>query len=246
MRAKVHPRAAPPHEERGAALVRLADEADGRVGRLVIHRLHPLLRERPRVHYALGPIWVRPAMDHAPRAELLRKGLPVGHDHVARVVLVLRLLLGVQVVQVAEELVEAVVGGQHLVLVAQVILAELPGGVAEILEDHRDRRVFHPDAEIRAREAHLGKARAKHALAHDERRAAGRTALLAVVVGEDHPLVGDAIDVGRAVAHQPHRVGADVGLPDIVAPDDQDVGTLLRGGGSGQQQCGQCAEQPRE
>jgi hypothetical protein len=40
---------------------------------------------------------------------------------------VLRLLLGVEVVQVAEELVEAVVGGQVLVAVAQVVLAELAG-----------------------------------------------------------------------------------------------------------------------
>jgi hypothetical protein len=42
----------------------------------------------------------------------------------------LRLLLGVEVVEVAEELVEAVHGRQELVAVAQVVLAELAGGVA--------------------------------------------------------------------------------------------------------------------
>ena len=50
---------------------------------------------------------------------------------ILRVVRVLRLLLGVQVVEVAEELVEAVGGRQELVLVAEVVLAELAGGVAE-------------------------------------------------------------------------------------------------------------------
>ena len=37
----------------------------------------------------------------------------------------LRLLLGVQVIEVAEELVEAMIGRQELVLVAEVVLAEL-------------------------------------------------------------------------------------------------------------------------
>jgi hypothetical protein len=54
----------------------------------------------------------------------------VGQFQVARVVLVLGLLLGVEVVEIAEELVEAVVGGQVLVAVAEVVLAELAGGVA--------------------------------------------------------------------------------------------------------------------
>ena len=41
------------------------------------------------------------------------------------------------------------------------------------------------------------------------------------VVGEDHALLRNAIDVRRLVTHQAHRVGADDGLADIVAPDDQ-------------------------
>jgi len=54
---------------------------------------------------------------------------------------VLRLLFGVEVIQVAEELVEAVQGGQVFVAVAEVVLAELAGGVALRLERRRDRRV---------------------------------------------------------------------------------------------------------
>jgi hypothetical protein len=43
---------------------------------------------------------------------------------------VLRLLLGVEVVEVAEELVEAVHRGQMLIAIALMVLAELPGRVA--------------------------------------------------------------------------------------------------------------------
>ena len=53
--------------------------------------------------------------------------------------------------------------------------------------------------------------------------AAGRAALLGVVVGEHHAFPGDAVDVRRAVAHHADRVGADVGLADVVAEDDEDV-----------------------
>jgi hypothetical protein len=66
--------------------------------------------------------------------------------------------------------------------------------------------------------------RAQHALAGDERRPAGRAALLAVGVGEPHPLIGDPVDVRRPVAHQPVAVTAQVGDPDVIASDHQDVG----------------------
>ena len=46
----------------------------------------------------------------------------------------LRLFLGIQVVEVAEELVEAVNGRQKLVPVAQMVLAELAGGIAQRLQ----------------------------------------------------------------------------------------------------------------
>jgi hypothetical protein len=58
------------------------------------------------------------------------------------------------VVEVAEELVEAMHGWQELVAVAEVVLAELAGGVAERLQElgdcrvprlQPDRRRWHPD-----------------------------------------------------------------------------------------------------
>ena len=57
------------------------------------------------------------------RAEPL---LGTARSRACRVVGVLRVLLGVQVVEVPEELVEAVHGRQELVPVPEVVLAELP------------------------------------------------------------------------------------------------------------------------
>jgi hypothetical protein len=60
-----------------------------------------------------------------------------------------------------------------------------------------DGRVLDAHAELGAGQADLGQAGAEHALAGDEGRAPGGAGLLAVVVGEGHALVGDAVDVGR-------------------------------------------------
>ena len=75
----------------------------------------------------------------------------------------------------------------------------------------------------RAGQADLGEAGADRRLAGDEGGAAGGAALLAVPVGEQRALLGDAVDVGRPVAHHAVVVGADVELADVVAPDDEDV-----------------------
>ncbi len=63
-------------------------------------------------------------MDDAARTKLL---LELG---ILRIVRVFGLFLGVEVIQVAEKLVEAVIRRQHLVAVAQVVLAKLAGDVA--------------------------------------------------------------------------------------------------------------------
>ena len=66
--------------------------------------------------------------------------------------------LGVEVIQVAEELVEAVHGRQMFVAVAEMVLAELAGRIAEVLQELRNRRVLGTEALHRAREADLGQA----------------------------------------------------------------------------------------
>src|SRR3972149_8345208 len=91
----------------------------------------------------------------------------------------LRFVLGVEVVEGAEELVEAVGRGQVLVAVAQMVLAELPGHVALRLEQVGQRRVFLLETLLGTRQADLEQSGAKRRLAGDERRAAGGAALLA-------------------------------------------------------------------
>ena len=54
----------------------------------------------------------------------------------------LRLVFGIQVIEVAEELVEAVHRGQEFVAVAEMVLAELPGRVALRLEQFGNGRIL--------------------------------------------------------------------------------------------------------
>ena len=108
---------------------------------------------------------------------------------------------GVEVIEVAEELVEAVNGRQKLVAVAQMVLAELAGGVALRLQHFGDRRVFRLQPDGSAGHPDLGEAGANRVLPGDEAGAAGGAALLRVIVGEQAAFVGDAVDVGRAVSH---------------------------------------------
>ena len=198
-------------------------------------RLHPLARQRARVLDPLPAdaaearvlrrvVLLRgPRVDDAARAEAI---VEAGKLVRRRPVRQLGLLLRVEVVEVAEELVEAVDGRQVLVQVAEVVLAELAGGIAVGLEQLGDRHVLGLQADVRTRHPDLAQAGAEHALARDERGAPGGAALLAVGVGEAHPLVGDPVDVRRPVAHQPVAVTAQVRDPDVVAPDHQDVGLV--------------------
>jgi hypothetical protein len=156
-------------------------------------------------------------VQHAARPEPL---LELG---ILRVVGVLGLFLRVQVVEVAEELVEPVHRGQELVAVAEVVLAELAGDVAHGLQDLGDGGVLGLEAHIGSRQPHLGEAGADGGLAGDECRAAGGAALLAVPVGVHAAFPGDPVDVGRAVAHHAVVVGADIEPTDVIAPDDEDV-----------------------
>ena len=156
-------------------------------------------------------------MQHAPRAEVL---LEIRKVFFRRIVAQLRFLLGIQVVEVAEELVEAVHRRQVLVLVAEVVFAELASGITERLKKIGDAGIFGPHAQRGTRDPDLAQAGAKYALPRDECRSACRAALLAVVVRKDHALVGDPIDVGRSVSHHPFREATQVRLADIVAPYD--------------------------
>src|SRR5262249_833468 len=87
-------------------------------------------------------------------------------------------------------------------------------------------RIFGLQADRRARQTYLRQAGAEDALAGDEGGAAGRARLFAVRVGKADAFVGDAIDVGRAIAHHAAAVAAQVPNAEIVAPNPADVGLL--------------------
>ena len=165
------------------------DEVERGGQELLVHRFHSLAGQRAGVFDGLLAVGRRLALQHAARAELLLELGALG------VVGVLRFLLGVEVVEVAEELVEPVDRRQHLVLVADVVLAELAGRVAEVLQELRDRGVLLLQAEVGARQADLGQPGADRRLAGEERGPAGGAALLPVPVGEPRPFSGDAVDV---------------------------------------------------
>jgi hypothetical protein len=143
------------------------------------------------------------------------------------------LLLRVQVVKIAEELVEAVYRREHVVAVAEVVLAELSGGVTQRFEQLSECRIFLLQTFRRARQADLGESGADRRLACNERGAAGGAALLAVPVGEERALASDAVNIRRFVTHHSQVVGANVERADVIAPDNEDVGFLFLGARGG-------------
>src|ERR1700745_2810195 len=110
-----------------------------------------------------------------------------------------------------------------------MVLAELSCHVAERLEQFGKRRVLVRKPLLGSRQTHFQQTGAHRTLASDKRGTARSARLLAIVVGEDRPLVGDAVDVGRAVAHLATIVGADVPVADVIGHDDEDVGRGPRG-----------------
>ena len=120
----------------------------------------------------------RLAFEHAARAEL-------GEIcRILRIVGEFRLFLGVEMVEIAEELVEAVHRRQRRVAVADVVLAELAGGIAEVLEQAADGGIELAHAHRRAGKADLGEPGAHAVLAGEERRAPRGAGLLAVIMRE--------------------------------------------------------------
>ena len=192
-------------------------------GDLLVDGFHALLGQRTGVLDRLPALAVGQAVEHATRPELLLEFGVLG------IVRQFRLFLGVEVVEIAKKFVEPVHGRQIFVAVAEMVLAELTGGVAERLQHFGDGRVFRMQSDRRAGHADFGEAGADWVLTGDEARAAGCAALLAVPVGEGRPFLCDAVDVGRLVAHHAFAVVADVPVADVVAPNDEDVRLVVLG-----------------
>ena len=120
----MHPGRIEPDEERLLGVMRPVHEIERSAEEFLVRRLHALFRQgagvlafllapRPKARIVAGSLGVgRDAFHHAARAEARLE------FRVLRIVRVLRLFLGVEVIEVAEELVEAVHGRQEFVAVA--------------------------------------------------------------------------------------------------------------------------------
>src|SRR5215510_43195 len=214
----MHVRGVEPHEERCTRRVLALNKVDRRRKEFVIDGLHAFFGQWSGVLDPLCAVRVGPAVQDATRAVVLAE---IRKVLLRRIIAQLRFLLGVQVIEVAKEFVEAMLCRQMLVPVAEVILAELASGIAEGFEQFGNGGILGTHAQFGTWQSNLAQTRAEYALAHNERRAAGGTALLGVVVGENHTLVRDAVDVRGAVSHHALRVGADVRLADVVPPHDK-------------------------
>src|SRR5215470_9023524 len=138
--AQVHPRRVEPAEERCSCCNLPPHVVDRCIRGFVVDRLHALFGEGPGVLNCLltnstptrmdGRIIISGhlAAQNAAGAELLPKAW------IARIVAVLWLFLGVEVVQIAEKFIEAMHRRQILIAVTEMVLAELAGGVAARLE----------------------------------------------------------------------------------------------------------------
>ena len=218
--AVVRPRHVVPYEERLAGVDSVGDEALRLLQDLLVEVSLPLLPPGTEILDLLGAVRKRLRVDDASllQAKLLLLLL------VLREVVLLWIFAGVQVIEDPEELVEAVVGRQVLVAVAQVVLAELPGGVAQRLEHLGEGRITVLDALLCAWKPDRAQARSHWVLAQQEGGTARRARRLGIVIHEDHALVGDAVDIRRGPAHHSAVVGTDVPHADVVAPDNQNVG----------------------
>ena len=188
------------------------------IEKLEVDRLHAFFIERPGISYA--PI--RKAVHNAPRSKPLTEGGVLG------IVGIFGLLLGIQVIEVAKELVKPVLGGQKLIAVTQVVLAKLPRGIALFFQERGEGHILRPDTQVSARHPHLGQAGANRGLPGDKRGAPCGTTLLTVIVGELGTLIGDAVNVGRLVAHHAHVVSREIPKTDVITPNHQNIGSLHR------------------
>ncbi len=134
----------------------------------------------------------------------------------------------VEVIEVAEELVEPVDRGQELIEIAEVVLTELARGITHGLERRRNGNRLCGNPDVRAGLADRGHARAHRNLAGNESGPPSRTTRLAVVVGEQHPLFGQLVEVRCTASHHAAMVGADVPNANVISHDNDDIGFLIR------------------
>ena len=223
----MHPGAVPPQEKWLFRLVGTGHKVESFGGYLHIDRFHPLLGQRAGIF----DFPISATADHTTWTKFLFKG------RIFRVVRMLGLLLGIQVIKVTEKLIKSMVGWQHFVAVTQMVFAELSGHITFRLQHGRYSRIFFFHAFGGSGKTHLGKARAHRRLPGDECRASCGAALLTIPVSKQGSFVSNPVNVRCLIAHRATVVGADVKSSDIVTPNNQDVGFFCSRCQCGQHTC---------
>jgi hypothetical protein len=122
-------------------------------------------------------------------------------------------------------------GRQRCGMVAQVILAELAGGIAEIVQKLGERRRTGPQIRRATGKLWWNHAGAQRMHSGEKSVASGGAALLGIIGHEFSAFAPDAVDIWRFSDHQSFMVDARLHDADIVAHDEQYVRLrlLLRG-----------------
>src|ERR1700760_3091522 len=92
-------------------------------------------------------------------------------------------------------------GRQILVQVTEVVLAELPGGVALLLQSGGERRGLCRDADVRAGLAYGRQPGTDRQFAGDEIGPSCRTTCFGIVVGESHSVGRKLVEIWRLPRH---------------------------------------------
>ena len=173
-------------------------------------------------------------MNHAARTELFPE------IRVLRVKVAFGLFLGVEMIEITEELIKAMIGRQILVMITQMILPKLAGRITLRFQHISDGGHPRRDAMGVTRHTDREQASTKWLLTEDERRPTRRAALLSIGIREHRAFAGDAVDVRSMIAHQTHRICADLWDADVVAKNNKDVRLLLLSG------CRRYSKQPKQ
>ena len=226
--AEVHACAIPPAEEWFAGFNLFGDELFGGSQAFIIDGFHPFFGQGTCILNTLAALAIGPAMDHAARTEAFFKCFAIGHFQIARIVFILRLFFGVQVVEVTKEFIKSMHGGKMLVQVTLVVLTELSCRIAQAFHDRGDGDIGFLPAFLGTGQAHLGHTGPNGNVSAEECRPAGRARLLGIVICKANPFTRDPINIRGLEAHHTPIVVADVPGADIITPDHEDIGLLLR------------------
>jgi hypothetical protein len=132
MSEDMHPGRVEPAEERLAGLALAIHEIHRGGEEFLTHGFHAFFGQWAGVLDLAISIGV----EHSARAEpLLKRG-------VFRIVGIFRLFLGIEMIEISEEFIEAVFRRQKFVLISEMVFAELPTYLAEWLEHFCDRRIL--------------------------------------------------------------------------------------------------------